>query len=414
VTSITVQPATGALRARLRVPGDKSISHRALLLGALAEGTSTVRGVSTGDDVGRTAQAVMALGATIDGDAITGGRARLRAPHGVIDVGNSGTGIRLLAGLCAGVPGVSMLDGDESIRRRPMDRVVHPLRAMGADIEGEHAPLKIRGQLLRGIDYVMPVASAQVKSALLLAGLAAEGDTVVHEPVETRRHTEELLALAGIDVSIDGLRVRVRPGAVQPFTLDVPGDPSQAAFWLVAAAIVPGSEVTVENVYVGPARAAFVSVLRRMGADVDVVSGATGADVCVRHAALTGTEVGGPEVPGLIDEIPILAVAAAHAEGTTIFRDAGELRVKESDRVATTVEMLRALGAQCEPRDDGLVVAGTGGPLRGGTVASHGDHRIAMAAAIAGLRAGGSTTITGWDAVQTSYPGFEQDLRRCR
>jgi 3-phosphoshikimate 1-carboxyvinyltransferase len=411
--SLVVEPAAGRIRCTLRVPGDKSISHRALLLAALAEGTSTLRGLSTGDDVVRTARAITAIGAVIDGERVAGGRSRLHAPARAIDVGNSGTAIRLLAGVCAGLPWATVLDGDASIRRRPMDRVAMPLREMGADIEGDHAPLKLRGRRLHGVTYSMPVASAQVKSAVLLAGLGADGDTVVHEPVETRRHTEELLVLAGAAVVVDGLSVRVTPGPLAPITLDVPGDPSQAAFWLVAAAIVPGSEVVVENVYVGPARAAFLDVLRRMGAAVEVRERGVGAaDVCVRHAPLHGTEVGGAEVPGLIDEIPVLAVAAAYADSPTAFRDAAELRVKESDRVASICAMLTAMGAHAEPREDGLVIAG-GGELRGGAVDSQGDHRIAMAAAVAALAATSAVTIEGWDAVRTSYPSFEEDLLRC-
>jgi len=400
------------LHGRVRVPGDKSISHRALLLAALAEGTSVVRGLSAGDDVARTAAAAAALGASLDGERITGGRDRLHEPETVVDVGNSGTSVRLLAGLCAGFDWLAVLVGDASIARRPMDRVAEPLRRMGAVVDGRgggrFTPLVVRGGGLKGIDFDLPVPSAQVKSAVLLAGLSAEGETVVRERVATRAHTEELLAACGADVEVGDGWVRVRPSALRPFALDVPGDPSAAAFWVVAACIVPGSDLVVEDVYLGPARSGFLEVLSRMGADVTV----TGNDVRARHGHLRATEVAGAEVPGLIDEIPVLAVAAAVAEGTTTFRDSAELRVKESDRIATMTSELAALGARVEPTADGLAV--TGGALRGGLVRSHGDHRVAMAMAVAGLAADGETVVEGWDAVSSSYPGFEETLRSCR
>ncbi|MDQ3895855.1 MAG: 3-phosphoshikimate 1-carboxyvinyltransferase, partial [Actinomycetota bacterium] len=336
------------LRGRITVPGDKSISHRALLLAALAEGTSVVRGLSDGDDVTRTRLAVEAMGASLEGEKVIGGRSRLHEPGDVLDMGNSGTGIRLLAGLCAGFPWLTVLTGDDSIRRRPMYRVLDPLRTMGARIHGRDggrlAPLAVVGQRLRGADIETKVLSAQVKSALLLAGLSAEGETVVRQAAPTRAHTEEMLAACGADVEVSdgGRRVRLRPSPLQPFELDVPGDPSQAAFWVVAACIVPGSDVTVDDVYVGPARTEFLDVLRRMGADVE--TGDRG--IRARYSPdLHATEVGGDEVPGLIDEIPVLAVAAAVADGETVFRDVGELRVKESDRIATITAGLRALGA---------------------------------------------------------------------
>lgn len=409
------------LRGRVRVPGDKSISHRALLLAALAEGTSTVAGLSTGDDVARTASAVQSLGAAIDGGRITGGRRRLRQADAPIDVGNSGTTIRLLAGLCAAFAWRTVLDGDESIARRPMDRVAIPLREMGAGVAGTDGaagvtlpPLTITGGDLHGIDYRLPVASAQVKGAVLLAGLGARGATVVREAVPTRAHTEEMLAAFGADivVSPDGLTTTVRPSEIQPFDLVVPGDPSQAAFWVVAACLAPRSAVTVEPVYVGSGRSGFLDVLRRMGADIEVeATGPTDARLHVRSAPLHATDVGGAEVPGLVDEIPVLAVAASLADGVSTFRDAGELRVKESDRITTVACELSALGASVEARPDGFVIDG-GRPLRGGVVQSHGDHRLAMALAVAGLVAEGTTRIEGWEAVATSYPGFEEELRR--
>ena len=405
------------LRGRVRVPGDKSISHRALLLAALAGGTSVVRGLSDGDDVARTRAAIQQLGAEVDGDRISGGAARLHEPEDVIDVGNSGTTLRLLAGVAAAFDWVTFLTGDASIRRRPMARVAEPLRQMGASVDGRGGgrlpPLVVRGGGLKGIDYELPIASAQVKGAVLLAGLAAEGETVVRERVLTRSHTEDLLARAGADVTVEdgGLTIRVGPSLpLRPFTLDVPGDPSQAAFWVVAACLVPGSALVVEDVYVGPARATFLDVLRRMGADVEVVG--TGREVRARAGGvLHGTEMAGDEIPGLIDEIPVLAVAAACAEGTTVIRDAGELRVKESDRITALATQLSALGARVEPRPDGLVIVGRPGRLRGGHADSGGDHRMAMALAVAGLAApDGETVVDGWDAVLTSYRRFERDL----
>jgi 3-phosphoshikimate 1-carboxyvinyltransferase len=391
---------------RMRVPGDKSISHRALLLAARARGTSHVTGLSEGEDVRHTAGAVTAMGARIDGGRISGGD--LHAVEGTVDVGNSGTGIRLLAGYCASFSWRTVLRGDASVDRRPMDRVAAPLRLMGARIDDAYPPLVIDGGGLLGIDYELSVPSAQVKGAVLLAGLGADGETVVRESIPTRMHTEELLQLAGADIEVEPGVSRVRACELQPFELDVPGDPSQAAFWVVAATIVPRRELTIEHVYTGPARAGFLDVLRRMGADIEVADG----DLHVRSAALHATEVGGVEVPGLIDEIPILAVAAACAEGTTVFRDAAELRVKESDRVATVVAMLQALGVDAEAHEDGLSVTGPA-RLRGGRVDAHGDHRIAMSAAIASLVAEGPVIIDGMGSVATSYPGFEDDLRRC-
>ena len=401
------------LRGTVTVPGDKSVSHRALILAALAEGTSVVRGLSDGDDVARTRAALEAMGATFDGEKVTGGRSRLHEPGDVLDMGNSGTGVRLLAGMCAGLPWLTVLSGDESIRRRPMSRVAEPLRLMGATVDGRDGgrlpPLAVRGGSLRGIDYDLPVPSAQVKSAVLLAGLAAEGDTVVRQPVVTRAHTEEMLRACGadVDVSPDGLVVTLRPSPLRPFELDVPGDPSHAAFWVVAACLVPGSDVTVGDVYIGPARTGFLDVLRRMGANVERVGEHS---LRARYSPdLQGTGVEPAEIAGLIDEIPILAVAGAVAAGRTGFLDVGELGVKESDRVATIIDGLGALGASVTYADDGLWVRG-GIVLHGGNVHSHWDHRIAMAMAVAGLAAEGTTTIDGWAAVATSYPGFEQDL----
>jgi 3-phosphoshikimate 1-carboxyvinyltransferase len=408
------------LRGTLRVPGDKSISHRAIMMSALADGTSTIRGLSDGADVANTLAAVRALGAAVsindDGSVkITGGE--LRESDTVLDLGNSGTGIRLLAGLVAGLPFRTELDGDASIRSRPMDRVAEPLRLMGAAVSGESgghfAPLVITGGGLHGIDYTTPVASAQVKSAVLLAALAADGVTTVHEPSPTRQHTEQMLAARGADICVDGTTTRLRRSALQPYDESVPGDPSQAAFWIAAAAAMPGSEVTVRDLYLGPARAGFLDVLRRMGADLEVTGGpGTAHTVRVTGTVLHGTDIEPAEVPGLVDEIPALAVSAMLATGLTRVRGAGELRVKESDRLATIAEMLAAFGTPVVELEDGLDITG-GTPLRAGRVDSHGDHRIAMAAAMAAVAAPGTSQIDGFDAVATSYPSFVDDLDQC-
>jgi 3-phosphoshikimate 1-carboxyvinyltransferase len=418
------------LRGRVRVPGDKSVSHRALLLGALAEGESTVLGLSDGDDVARTAAAVRALGADLDATrvpgavVISGGPGRLHEAAGPLDMGNSGTTMRLLAGVVAGRKWTTRLTGDASLSGRPMDRVATPLQRMGAHIDGRTErvlpPLTIRGKPLHGIDYTTPVPSAQVKSCLLLAGLAAEGDTVVREAVVTRLHTEEMLARCGAHITEEDAPggahvVRLSPSALAPFELDVPGDPSQAAFWVVAACVVPGSEVTVERIYVGRGRRGYLDVLARMGAVIDEIP-TTGrgdlaavADVAARFGPLQGTEVHSSEITGL-DEVPVLAVAAACAAGDTVFRAVGELRVKESDRLAGVVDLVRVFGAQAELDGDDLRVRGAD-RLTPGVVEARGDHRMAMAAAVAGLAAGaGPTRIAGWSAVRTSYPRFAADL----
>ena len=426
MTEFTARPTATGLKGRIRVPGDKSISHRAVLLAARAEGRSTIRGLSGGLDVAATVDATARFGAGVERGAadlieIDGGPARLHEPGGPIDVGNSGTGIRLLAGWAAAIDGLTVLFGDDSIATRPMGRVTEPLRLMGARIDGRDdgrlPPLVIRGGGLVGIDYRPPVPSAQVKGALLLAGLAADGPTTVREDVATRKHTEEMLLSFGAGVTVAAGAVTLQPGPLQPTHVDVPGDPSQAAFWVVGACITPGSDVTVERVYVGPGRAGFLDVLDRMGAEVEVVDrdeATSSATIRARYGPLKGTDVGGAEVPSLIDEIPALAVAAAYADGTTTFSDAAELRVKESDRVRTTVAARRATGADAAERPDGLVVRGGGGrPLRGGPVDAAGDHRIAMAMAVAALAAGAPVQISGWQSVDTSYPGFAEEFQRC-
>ncbi len=424
MTTLVAQPAPAPVRGVLRVPGDKSISHRAILLAAVADGVSALSGLSAGRDVAHTVAAVEAFGAGVehgeDRVVVHGGRSRLIEPASVVNVGNSGTGIRLLAGWAAAVDGLTVLHGDASIARRPMDRVAAPLREMGAHVDGRgggtYPPLVVRGGHLHGIEYTLPMPSAQVKGAVLLAGLAAEGPTTVREGAAIRAHTEEMLAAAGVRVEGVPGAVTVWPGPVAPLDLDVPADPSQAAFWVVAATLVPGSDLRLPHVYIGQGRVGFLDVLRRMGADIvvdDADPSLRTADIRVRHASLHATDVGGAEIPSLIDEIPVLAVAAAYADGVTTFADAEELKVKESDRIATVTAALRGLGANVEPRTDGLVIEGGSQPLPGGSVDASGDHRIAMAMAIAALAGAGQVQISGWDAVGTSYPAFEQDLARC-
>ena len=410
---------------RIRTPGEKSISHRAVLLGALAEGTSRVTGLSDGADVAASLAAVEAMGARVErlGDGtvvIHGGRSRLHAAAAALDCGNSGTSMRLLTGLVAGFGWETELVGDDSLSARPMDRVAEPLRAMGARVEGrgerQLPPLRVRGGDLRAIDWTPAVASAQVKSAILLAGLSARGTTVVREPVTTRTHTEEMLAEAGADMTVEtwgaGRVVSVRRSSLRPVDRAVPGDPSAAAFFVVAGCVVPGSRVAVERVYGGPARLGFVSVLRRMGGRValDPCEDGTVA-VTASSGPLRATEVPASEIPSL-DEVPALAVAAAVAQGTTVFTDVGELRVKEVDRLAAVAAMVEAFGATASVDGDRLAVTGTGGALRRARVDSLGDHRMAMASAVAALAvpSGARSVVTGFSAVETSYPRFAEDL----
>jgi 3-phosphoshikimate 1-carboxyvinyltransferase len=409
------------LRGRLRLPGCKGISHRALLFAALADGQSRVTNLADGDDVARTLTAVARLGVGVATDPggvsiIAAAREAWLEPSSAIDCGNSGTTMRMLCGLLAGAPVTVELTGDASLSRRPMLRVVEPLRAMGARIDGPeggaHAPLTVHGGGLHGVRHELAVASGQVKTALVLAGLAAAGTTEIIEPAPSRDHTERMLAALHAPVErVDDRRVRVTAGAPEAFVLDVPGDPSSAAFFVVAATVVPGSEIVLEEVALNPGRIGYVDVLRRMGADIDVEVietrlGEPVGSITVRAAPLHGTEISGTE--SIIDELPVLAVAGAFADGVTTIRDAAELAVKESNRIATIEQELGALGVSVEPRADGLVVRG--GRPRGATTDSHGDHRVALAAAVAGLGAEGETTIRGWPAVGISYPRFEADL----
>ena len=422
---LTARPA-GPLRGTVRAPGDKSISHRALILGALATGTTHIAGLLEGEDVLRTAQAVRAFGAEVErlgeGRWRVTGRGRFDQPDGVIDCGNAGTGVRLLMGAAAGFPITVAFDGDESLRKRPMGRVTEPLAAMGARFEGgEHLPIKVHGGGLEGIAYAPPHASAQVKSAVLLAGLNAHGETAVTEARPTRDHSERMLRAFGADVSVEdgpqGRTARLRPSALRGTTITVPGDPSSAAFPLVAALLVPKSEATVQGVLLNPLRTGLFETLREMGADLTITNerddgGEPVGDLTARASRLKGVVVPPERAPSMIDEYPILAVAAAFAKGTTVMRGIGELRVKESDRIALTAHGLRACGVDAEEEPDGLIVHGRGKPPAGGAeVATAGDHRIAMAHLVLGLAAGRPVTVGEPGMIATSFPGFVDLMR---
>lgn len=426
--------STGPLKGRVRVPGDKSISHRSLMLSALAVGESTVEGLLEGEDVLATAAAMRAMGAdirrgddgrwTIHGVGVGG----LLQPAGALDMGNSGTSTRLLMGLVASHPIIVNFTGDASLSKRPMNRVIEPLSQMGAEFTaspGGRLPLMLRGICPAvPIDYRLPVASAQVKSAILLAGLNTPGLTRVIEPVPTRDHSERMLKGFGAELSValeeDGARIiSIRGEAeLKPQHIVVPGDPSSAAFPVVAALLVPGSDVIVENVGLNPTRAGLFEVLRQMGGQIDYldsreVGGEPVADLHVRGSLLRGIEVSPDIVPSMVDEFPVLFVAAALAEGRTVTRGLEELRVKESDRITVMAEGLRAIGARVEETEDGLIIDGTGGEkLPGGaTVAAHLDHRIAMSFAVAGLMARDAVTIDDMAPVQTSFPIFTDLMR---
>ena len=416
------------LRGELTVPGDKSISHRSVMFGSLAEGTTEIRHFLTGADCLSTIACFRKMGIRIE---MTEGSVRvfgkglhgLQKPAEILDCGNSGTTTRLLAGILAGQAFESVLTGDASIRKRPMNRVIRPLREMGADITGFQdtgcAPLSIHGTKIHGIHYVSPAASAQVKSCVLLAGMYADSPTTVTEPALSRDHTERMLTQLGAKLtafSSEGLpSVTIEPDPVlEAVSVDVPGDISSAAYFLVAASLIPGSEVVLKNVGINPTRDGILRVLQDMEADISVENvcfgGEPSADLVIRSSSLQGTTIAGDLIPALIDEIPVLAVAAAAAEGTTVIRDAAELKVKESDRIALVSEGLRQMGADVEPTDDGMIIHG-GRPLHGAEIDTHGDHRLAMSFAVASLIADGETTLTDAACVDISYPGFFTDLR---
>lgn len=412
--------AGGALGGQLRVPGDKSISHRSIMLGSLAEGVTRVSGFLEGEDSLATLAAFRAMGVRIDGPdngrvTVHGvGLHGLRAPSQALYLGNSGTSMRLMSGLLSGQAFDCVLTGDSSLSGRPMRRVTDPLGTMGARIDttpNGTAPLTIHGGAgLRGIDYDMPVASAQVKSCLLLAGLYAQGSTCVTEPAPTRDHTERMLAGMGYPVRRDGARACVQGGGrLHAIDIDIPADISSAAFFLVGASIAPGSDLLLQHVGMNPTRTGVIDILRAMGADIEVINphdvgGEPVADLRVRHAPLHGIEIPERLVPLAIDEFPAVFVAAACAEGRTVLTGAEELRVKESDRIQVMADGLLALGVRAQPTPDGMII--DGGPIGGGTVHSHGDHRIAMSFSMAALRAQGSIDITDCANVNTSFPGF--------
>ncbi len=413
------------LEGAVTPPGDKSVSHRALLLNSIARGRAEVSGLSSGADVVSTMACLRALGVEItegesEGSWVVQGRSGMLAePKDVLDAGNSGTSMRLLSGLLSGQPFFSVLTGDGSLRSRPMGRVIEPLKLMGARILGRAndtlAPLAIRGGSLRGIEYTMPVASAQVKSAIMLAGLAAEGKTVLHQPALSRDHTERMVDAMGGIIRLDGLTLEMEPALLEAVDVHVPGDISSAAFWIVAALCHAKARVTVAGVGVNPTRTGILTALEAMGARITqrnprTEGGEPVADLLVESSELSAIDVDGDMVPLIIDELPVLAVAACFARGTTNIRDAQELRVKESDRIATTVRELSALGASIEERPDGMVVHGTG-RLTGNAGRSHGDHRLAMALAVAGLVAQGDTVVEGAEAADVSYPQFWEHLR---
>ena len=415
-----------SISGNLSVPGDKSISHRSLILNSVARGDALVTGLSSGEDVMSTMGCLQAMGVEIEpgvepGTVIVHGTERgLQEPDGILDAGNAGTSMRLLSGLLAGQPFTSVLTGDASLRSRPMGRIVQPLKQMGAQIMARKddtlAPLTIRGGSLRGIEYTMPVASAQLKSCIMLAGLSAEGDTILHQPALSRDHTERMVSAMGGTVISDGLTLVVQPSQLNAVDIAIPGDISSAAFWLVAGLCHPQARVLVRGVGLNPSRTGILEALEAMGAgdalqlvDQRDEGGEPVADLLVTSTQLSGTEIEGDLIPRILDEIPILAVAACFAQGDTVIRDAGELRVKESDRIATTVSELTRLGASIEEREDGMVIHGTGG-LKGGGCESHLDHRLAMALGVAGLLAEGETTINGAEDASISYPDFWEHL----
>ena len=426
--SRTLSPGRN-LRGEITVPGDKSISHRSIMLGSLAEGTTRVRGFLMGEDNLSTWRSFTAMGVAIrqtgaDALEIEGvGLDGLKEPGDVLDCGNSGTTMRLMTGLLAGQDFFSVVTGDRYLRRRPMKRVVTPLTAMGARIwgrdGGERAPLAIQGGSLQPIRYASPVSSAQVKSAVLLAGLSVAGETTVTEPHLSRDHSERMLACFGAEIQPfpGGVRLVGRPRLIAR-DIDVPGDISSAAFFMVAGLVTPGAELLIRNVGINPTRSGILDILTAMGGRLELLdareqSGEPVADVLVRHSRLRGIDIGGDMIPRAIDEFPVISVAAALAEGTTTIRDAQELRVKETDRIAAMVSELSKLGGRVEARPDGMVINGVE-QLAGGEVSSHGDHRIAMSLAVAALPAANSVTIEDTGCTETSFPGFWELLDSIR
>lgn len=423
--SITVQPAT-SLKGELAVPGDKSISHRSIMLGAIANGITTVRGFLRGEDNMSTMHAFRAMGVNIEDDGETisihgRGLHGLQEPGDVLDCGNSGTTIRLITGLLSGQSFFSVVTGDQYLRKRPMKRVVEPLTRMGARIlgrnQGSLAPLAINGGALSGIEYSTPVSSAQIKSSIMLAGLYAEGETTVHEPSLSRDHSERMFSQFGASLALSEDGVTVRGGfELNAQEVSVPGDISSAAFFIVAALITPDSEILIRNVGVNPTRTGVIDILKAMGGDIELLdqrqlSGEPVADILVRTSRLKGIKISGSVVPRAIDEFPAVCVAAACAEGVTSVRDAKELRVKETDRITAMAGNLRTLGVTVTETEDGMDITGVE-RLAGGNVESFGDHRIAMSLSVAALVAAGEITIRDIDCVATSFPNFFQLLEK--
>lgn len=418
--------AKNALKGEVTIPGDKSISHRSIMFGALANGTTKVTHFLEGADCLSTISCFQKMGIEIHRDKDTvlikgKGLHGLSAPTGILDVGNSGTTTRLISGILAGQPFSSTLNGDASIQTRPMKRIIEPLTQMGADIRSEKnngcAPLIINGHTLKGISYQSPVASAQVKSCVLLAGLYADDKTSVTEPVLSRNHTELMLSAFGADITCDGTTASILPNPhLTGQEIEVPGDISSAAYFIAAGLLVPNSEILIKNVGINPTRDGILKVAYAMGGKIEelnkrTVSGEPVCDLLVRSSNLHGTVIEGDIIPTLIDEIPVIAVMAAFADGTTTIKDAAELKVKETNRIDTVTENLNAMGCDITPTDDGMIING-GKPLHGATIHSHLDHRIAMSFAVAALTAEGETEIIDGECVNISYPGFYQDLER--
>jgi 3-phosphoshikimate 1-carboxyvinyltransferase len=415
-----------SLNGTIKVPGDKSISHRAVMFGSIAEGKTTINGFLTGEDCLSTISCFKKLGVNIEQDneqvTVNGkGISGLKPPTEDLYVGNSGTTIRLMLGILANTPFTSVLTGDESIAKRPMNRVTQPLKQMGAEIEGNESgnkvPLQVKGGKTKGFHYHSPIASAQVKSAIILAGLKGDGTTSVTEPLKSRDHTERMLEAFGAKVECEGLTVSIHGGQELKGThIEVPGDISSAAFFLVAGAIVPNSTITLQKVGLNPTRTGILDVLNQMGAEIsyqnmnDEVSEPFG-DLVIKTSSLKGTVIKGDLIPRLIDEIPIIALAATQAEGQTIIQDAQELRVKETDRIETVVNELKKMGADIEATEDGMIINGRT-ILKGAPVQSHGDHRIGMMLSIASCIAEGETTLSNSEAIAVSYPTFYNQLER--
>lgn len=425
--TLTINQISHLISGEISVPGDKSISHRAIMFSAIAEGTTTITGFLNSEDCLCTATAFKNMGIDITGlgtDRVIvqgKGLSGLEEPMQVLNAGNSGTTMRLILGILAGQDFFSVLTGDQYLCQRPMKRVIEPLSAMGAKILGRnnnnYPPLAIRGGTLRAMEYKLPIASAQVKSAILLAGLYANGITRVTEPASSRDHTERMLRYLGVDMNIDGLTISIKSRqTLIARDLNVPGDISSAAFFIAAALLIPNSKLIIRNVGVNPTRMGLVNILQDMGAQIQLDNlNENGpepvADIVVAYSQLKGIEIGGETIPTLIDEIPILAVIASQAEGKTVIRDAGELRVKETDRIHAIVTELSRLGARIEEQEDGMIIHGHTS-LRGAQCHSYGDHRMAMSIAIAGLLADGKTTITDTECINTSFPTFTKILNQ--